>query len=117
MVGVVVGWLLAKLAFRARRASLRLSEQGEPLLALAALAISFGAAELVGGYGFIAVFCCAMAVRSAERSHDYQQAMHGVVERLERLLTLLVLLCLGIAMSRGLLSRARLAGRAGRAWR
>jgi NhaP-type Na+/H+ or K+/H+ antiporter len=29
--------------------------------------------------------------------------MHGVVERLERLLTLLVLLCLGISMSRGLL--------------
>lgn len=103
-VGAVVGWLLAKLAFRARRASLRLAEQGEPLLALAALATSFGAAELVGGYGFIAVFCCGMAIRNAERTHDYNREMHGVVERLERLLTLLVLLCLGIAMSRGLLT-------------
>ncbi len=103
LVGAFVGWLLAKLAFRARRVSLRLAEQGEPLLALAALATSFGAAELVGGYGFIAVFCCGMAIRNAERSHDYQDAMHGVVERLERLLTLLVLLCLGIAMTRGLL--------------
>ena len=103
LVGSLVGWLLAKLAFRARRASLRLAEQGEPLLALAALATSFGAAELVGGYGFIAVFCCGMAMRNSERSHDYQEAMHGVVERLERLMTLLVLLCLGIAMSRGLL--------------
>ncbi len=102
-VGALVGWLLAKLAFRARRVSLRLAEQGEPLLALAALATSFGAAEAVGGYGFIAVFCCGMAVRNAERSHAYQQAMHGVVERLERLVTLLVLLCLGIAMSRGIL--------------
>jgi NhaP-type Na+/H+ or K+/H+ antiporter len=102
-VGAFVGWALAKLAFRARRASLRLAEQGEPLLALAALATSFGAAELVGGYGFIAVFCCGMAMRNAERGHDYQEAMHGVVQRLERLLTLLVLLCLGIAMSRGLL--------------
>jgi NhaP-type Na+/H+ or K+/H+ antiporter len=103
LVGALVGWLLAKLAFRARRVSLRLAEQGEPLLALAALATSFGAAELVGGYGFIAVFCCGMAVRNAERSHDYQEAMHGVVERLERLFTLLVLLCLGMAMTRGLL--------------
>jgi len=103
LVGAFVGWLLAKLAFRARRMSLRLAEQGEPLLALAALATSFGAAELAGGYGFIAVFCCGMAIRNAERSHDYQEAMHGVVERLERLLTLLVLLCLGIAMTRGLL--------------
>ncbi len=103
LVGALVGWLLAKLAFRARRASLRLAEQGEPLLALAALATSFGAAELVGGYGFIAVFTCGMAVRNAERSHDYNREMHGVIERLERLFTLLVLLCLGMAMSRGLL--------------
>ncbi|MET0839635.1 MAG: cation:proton antiporter [Marmoricola sp.] len=103
LVGALSGWLLAKLAFRARRVSLRLAEQGEPLLALAALAISFGAAELVGGYGFIAVFTCGMAIRNSERSHDYQEEMHGVVERLERLLTLLVLLCLGIAMTRGLL--------------
>jgi NhaP-type Na+/H+ or K+/H+ antiporter len=103
LLGALVGWLLAQLAFRARRASLRLAEQGEPLLALAALATSFGAAELVGGYGFIAVFACGMAMRNAERSHDYNQAMHGVVERLERLLTLLVLLCLGIAMTRGIL--------------
>jgi NhaP-type Na+/H+ or K+/H+ antiporter len=103
LVGSLVGWLLAKLAFRARRASLRLAEQGEPLLALAALATSFGAAELVGSYGFIAVFACAMAIRNAERSHDYNKEMHGVVERLERLFTLLVLLCLGMAMSRGLL--------------
>ena len=33
---------------------------GEPLLALAALLTSYGAAELVGGYGFLAVFACAM---------------------------------------------------------
>jgi NhaP-type Na+/H+ or K+/H+ antiporter len=103
LVGAFVGWLLAKLAFRARRASLRLAEQGEPLLALAALATAFGAAELLGGYGFIAVFTCAMAIRNAERSHDYNKEMHGVVERLERLFTLLVLLCLGMAMTRGLL--------------
>ena len=103
LTGAVVGWLLAALAFRARRQSLRLAEQGEPLLALAALALSFGAAELVGGYGFVAVFCCGMAIRNAERSHDYNEALHGVVERLERLFTLLVLLCLGMAMTRGLL--------------
>jgi NhaP-type Na+/H+ or K+/H+ antiporter len=103
LTGAAVGWLLAALAFRARKRSLRLAEQGEPLLALAALAMSFGAAELIGGYGFVAVFCCGMAIRNAERSHDYNEALHGVVERLERLFTLLVLLTLGAAMTRGLL--------------
>jgi NhaP-type Na+/H+ or K+/H+ antiporter len=43
-------------------------------------------------------------IRNGERHHEYQAAMHGVVERLERLFTLLVLLCLGMAMTRGLLS-------------
>ena len=79
------------------------AEQGEPLLALAALLAAYGAAELVGGYGFLAVFACAMRLRASERGHSYQRAMHGVVERLERLMTLLVLLVLGMAMTRGLL--------------
>jgi NhaP-type Na+/H+ or K+/H+ antiporter len=104
LAGAAVGWVLARLAFRARRQSLRLAEQGEPLLALAALATSYGVAEALHGYGFLAVFCCAMAIRNGERHHEYQAAMHGVVERLERLFTLLVLLCLGMAMTRGLLS-------------
>jgi len=116
LLGTLTGWLLAQLAFRARRLSLRLAEQGEPLLALAALAIAFGAAESVGGYGFVAVFCCGIAVRSVERSHDYNREMHGVVERLERLFTLLVLLALGMVMSSGMLSaldwRGALAGAA-----
>ncbi|MCD4527183.1 sodium:proton antiporter [Nocardioides sp. cx-173] len=109
-VGVGAGWLLGKVAFRSSRPSLRLAEQGEPLLALAALLASYGAAELVGGYGFLAVFTCAMAMRASERHHDYHRAMHEVVERLERLFTLAVLLFLGIATTRGLLSELTWAG-------
>jgi NhaP-type Na+/H+ or K+/H+ antiporter len=103
LVGLVVGWLLGRQAFRSRAETLRLAEHGEPMLALAALLAAYGAAELLGGYGFLAVFVCAMTLRDSERGHSYQRAMHGVVERLERLLTLLVLLVLGMAMTRGLL--------------
>ncbi|MCW2756804.1 MAG: nhaP2 2 [Nocardioidaceae bacterium] len=103
LVGVLVGRLLGVVAFRARREPLRLAERGEPLLALAALLTSYGVAQLVHGYGFLAVFACAMALRSAERGHEYQRAMHDVVQRLERLFTLFVLLLLGIAFSGGLL--------------
>jgi NhaP-type Na+/H+ or K+/H+ antiporter len=104
LVGVAVGWVLAKLAFRAPARSLRLAEVGEPLLALAALLIAYGASELVGGYGFLAVFACALTVRSAERDHDYQRHMHDVIDRLETLLTLVVLLGLGFALTNGLLA-------------
>ncbi len=104
VVGVAVGWALARLAFRARRPSLRLAETGEPLLAIAATLLAYGLTEVVGGYGFLAVFCCGVALRSAERNDEYHTAMHGVVERLETLLTLAVLLLLGVAVSQGLLA-------------
>lgn len=103
VAGIVVGRVLAYVAFRSSSDSLRVAERGESLLALAALVSAYGVGELVGGYGFLSVFVCAMTFRSAERSHDYHAAMHEVAERLERLLTLFVLLVLGIALSRGLL--------------
>ena len=102
-IGAVTGWVLARMAFRSRRPSLRLAETGEPLLALAAVLLSYGLAEVAGGYGFLSVFACGMALRSAERGHDYHVHMHGVVDRLERLLTLAVLLLLGVTLTNGLL--------------
>ena len=103
LVGVAVGWGLAKVAFRSPRRSLRLAEQGEPLLALAALVMTYGLSQLVGGYGFLSVFACGMTLRAAERNHRYHRTMHEVVQRLERLLTLLILLMLGMAMTKGVL--------------
>ena len=102
-MGIAVGRVLAHVAFRSSSRSLRVAERGEALTSLAALLTAYGLAEVVGGYGFLAVFACAMTFRSAERAHDYHAAMHEVTERLERLLTLFLLLVLGIALSRGLL--------------
>jgi NhaP-type Na+/H+ or K+/H+ antiporter len=103
-VGILVGWLLAKAAFRARQPSARMAEIGEPLLAIAAVLVSYGSAEVVGGYGFLSVFACALTIRSAERNSSYHALMHEVIERLERLLTLIVLLLLGIALTGGVLA-------------
>ena len=103
VVGTAVGWFLAKVAFRSPWPSMRLAETGEPLLALAAVLLSYGLAEVAHGYGFLAVFACALTLRSAERGHDYHAHMHQVIDRLERLLTLVVLLLLGVALTNGLL--------------
>jgi NhaP-type Na+/H+ or K+/H+ antiporter len=106
LIGVVAGWLvgraLAWTAFRAPNDSLRTAERGDALLAVAALVAAYGVGEVCGGYGFLSVFVCAMTFRAQERSHDYHEVMHEVVERLERLLVLFVLLMLGIALTRGL---------------
>ena len=109
-IGMVIGWLLARIAFRAPAPSLRLAETGEPLLALAAVLLSYGLAEVAHAYGFLAVFACAMTIRSAERGHEYHQHMHAMVERLERLLTLIVLLLLGMSLSNGLLEHLTWSG-------
>lgn len=102
-VGIGVGRLLAYVAFRSASRSLRVAERGESLTAIAALVTAYGLTEVCGGYGFLGVFACAMTFRSAERAHDYHAAMHEVTERLERLLTLGLLLALGIGLSRGLM--------------
>jgi len=102
-VGTAVGWALTRLAFSSPAPSLRLAEIGEPLLALAAVLLSYGIAEVAQGYGFLAVFACAMSLRSWERGHEYHAHMHESIERLERLLTLVVLLLLGVALTNGIL--------------
>jgi NhaP-type Na+/H+ or K+/H+ antiporter len=102
-VGTAVGWALTRLAFSSPAPSLRLAEIGEPLLALAAVLLAYGIAEVAQGYGFLAVFACAMTMRSWERGHDYHAHMHESIERLERLLTLIVLLLLGVALTNGIL--------------
>ncbi|MCC2592765.1 cation:proton antiporter [Tessaracoccus sp. OS52] len=104
LVGALVGWGLGRFSFRAADHRLRLAERGEPLLAVAALVLSYGATEVVGGYGFLGVFACGVALRSVERHHDHHRAMHQVIGYLERLLILVILLFLGMALTRTLLA-------------
>ncbi len=105
LVGAAVGWLLARLTFSARRRTLRLAEHREGSVALAATFLAYGLTEVAQGYGFLAVFVAAVAIRSSERFHDYHRDLHHFVEQIERLLTVLVLLLLGMALADGLLAR------------
>ena len=109
LVGAVVGWLAGLsfgwLAFRTSITDLRVAEIGNPLLALAATFAAYGLAELVGGYGFLAVFAAGLAIRSMNRRHGYHRRLHELIEQLEAILTLALLLMLGAAMSSGLLLR------------
>ena len=106
-VGAVVGWFLGlalgRVAFRSSVTTLRVAELGNPLLALAAPFAVYGLTELIGGYGFLAVFTAAVAIRSVERGHGYHRRLHELIEQLESILTLALLLMLGAAMSAGLL--------------
>jgi sodium/hydrogen antiporter len=102
--GLLIGKLLGKLFFRAKRESLRLARHSEGFLALAATFLAYGLVEVAGGYGFLAVFVAARGIRAAERSHDYHQVLHDFAEQTERLLTVMLLLLFGGAVVGGLLA-------------
>ncbi|MGI5499773.1 cation:proton antiporter [Lentzea sp. CA-135723] len=103
-IGWGAGWLLGKLFFSAPSEKFRLAEHAEGFVAIAATFLAYGVAELVNGYGFIAVFVCACAIRAAERHHGYHQVLHRFVEQIERMLTVLIVFLLGGAAVTGLLA-------------
>ena len=68
-VGTICGAAIARLVLylrRVHREALGLDE----FLALGLIALSYGIALLVGGYGFLAVFAAGLSVRRAERQHS-----------------------------------------------
>lgn len=105
LAGLGAGWLIGRilghLLFKSRRG---LSKLGDGLIALAATLIAYALTELVHGYGFLAVFVCAVTIRASERDHDFHQEMHDFSDQIERLLMMLLLVLFGGALANGLLS-------------
>lgn len=101
-VGFLVGRGLGFLIFHSQR--LGLSRIGDGLVALAATLIAYAAAEMAHGYGFLAVFICALTIRAWERDHDFHQELHDVSDQIERLLMMLLLVLFGGALVNGLLA-------------
>ncbi|VTR78557.1 K(+)/H(+) antiporter NhaP [Cellulomonas hominis] len=102
--GIVVGWLLGRLFFSAFADRVRLTEHAQGFVAVAATFLAYGLTELAEGYGFVAVFVCAVTLRTAERHHSYHRVLHSFVEQVERLLTVAVIVLLGGALVRGVLA-------------
>ncbi|HEX8495756.1 MAG TPA: cation:proton antiporter [Actinomycetales bacterium] len=104
LVGGACGYALARLAFRSSRKVLRLAEAGDPILAIAATLGVYGLTEVLGGYGFLAVFVCGVALRSLERDHSFHASLHEFIGQLEHMLTWALLMLTGAAITQGILS-------------
>ncbi|MGZ9100583.1 MAG: cation:proton antiporter [Brevundimonas sp.] len=100
-VGVLCGLGFGRLVFRRGTGAARF---GDGLVALAATLLAYAAAELAHGYGFLAVFVCALTLRAWERDHDFHQEMHDFSDQIERLLIMLLLVLFGGAVANGLLA-------------
>jgi sodium/hydrogen antiporter len=102
--GVGIGWLGGKvmgyLTFRLPKKS-GLSETRDGFVALGITCLAYGSTELLHGYGFLAVFVAALALRSVERQHEYHESLHDFAEQIERLLMMVLLVCFGSAIAEG----------------
>jgi NhaP-type Na+/H+ or K+/H+ antiporter len=64
-------------------------------LALAAVLLLYGLAEIAGGYGFLAAFAGGLGFRRYERDHEVNRRVHDGAELLEKFGELAVILLLG----------------------
>ena len=105
VAGAVAGWAVGKamgwLIFQAHNKGI--SRHADGLVAIGATFIAYAATELVHGYGFLAVFVCALTIRASEREDDFHEEMHDFAEQIERLLMMLLLVLFGGALANGLL--------------
>lgn len=101
IIGVVVGKVMARFVFRFP-ASTELATMMAGAEALAATFVAYGLAELVEGYGFIAVFAAALAIRGYEREHEYHEQLHDFAAVTERLVMAVLLVLFGGAIATGL---------------
>jgi NhaP-type Na+/H+ or K+/H+ antiporter len=109
VLGYVIGELTARLLFRlpAAESLADMMARGEDVMAgveaLSTTLIAYSVTELLGGYGFIAVFVAALGLRHFEWEHDYYVELHDFAVVVERLLMATVLVLFGGAVAGGLL--------------
>lgn len=104
--GVGIGWLVGRflgyVTFRVPNRA-NLSRTGDGFVSVGITLIAYGVTELASGYGFVAVFVAAVALRDAERDNEYHERLHDFVEQTERLMMMLMLVLFGGTLAHGLI--------------
>lgn len=102
LVGFLMGRLLAYLVFTLpQKREVVVVRDG--FVGVATTLLVYGLAELIWGYGFIAVFVTAVTLRNYELNHKYHRKLHDFTEQLERILVAIVLLLFGGSLVHGIL--------------
>ncbi len=110
LVGLVIGWVLARIAFRPPGRLTALAETRQGFVAIAATLLAYGGAEFFSGYGFLAVFVAALVLRGSERDHEFHAELHGFIEQIESLTVAALLVLFGGALASGILGDLTLGG-------
>lgn len=98
LLGKVLGYLLFKLPEK-----VKVVKVTDGFAALSMTLLVYGITELVHGYGFIAVFVCAVTLRNEEMGHRLHRKLHAFSDQIERILVAITLLLFGGALVNGIL--------------
>lgn len=105
-IGIILGLIIGRgtgIIFNHLRTKKNI-DTFDGFLALALTFMSYGLAELLHGYGFLAVFFAGLSLRYYEKvSGDYKQKMHDFMHEIERLLLILWIIFFGGAIMNGVL--------------
>jgi NhaP-type Na+/H+ or K+/H+ antiporter len=106
-VGLAAGWVCGRvfawLIFDKFEGSW-LRNRTEAIATIGATLVVYGVAEIVHGYGFLAVFVAAITLRHREPDHEHHESLHAAAEAVENLGSALILLLVGGAIAGGALS-------------
>lgn len=95
IVGIALGWLLYKLIFPFTTKNQQ-SNITRGILSLALTLIPYATTQMLGGYGFIAVFLAASAFSHREKDIRHMDNLHDFTEEIERIFVALLFVILGI---------------------
>ena len=102
IIGLLSGKLLGYLVFSvAKKYSLLKSTDG--FVAFSLTLSVYALTEIVGGYGFIAVFVSALTLRNYEKGHDSHEHFHSFTDQIERILLGILLIFFGGTLVSGIL--------------
>lgn len=115
VAGTAVGWAVGRFGawyvFEREREADSITENDDPagystnegLIVLGTLLSAYGLAEIVEGYGFIAVFIGAVTARQREARSRYHKITHHFIDQIEQIVLVLVLLAFGAMLASGVL--------------
>ncbi len=95
VLGLITGWGLFKIVFNIVKSNM-FSKISRGILSLALTLLPYTLTEIVGGYGFIAVFVAACMFSRYEKFNKHMDNLHDFNEELESLVVTIIFIVTGV---------------------
>ncbi len=95
VVGLICGWLLYKLIFSISNKD-TIGKISRGVLSLALILLPYALSEMIGGYGFLAVFFAACIFSDYEKHIEHMNNLHDFNEELESFVVAIIFICTGV---------------------